>query len=136
MASALPLQIWLCFVAALRFLAVVFGLFYMHPIRVMFALKPDQVTDLHGRTFAVWTLVTCTLCILCAIYVYNPAIYLATYLSFIYALFHFVFEVFYFKTLTVGKAAITLVVAGVSIIWMSVGFGIYLKDESYKPKRL
>lgn len=50
------------------------------------------VTDVHGRTFGVWTLLTCTMCFLCAFNLENRPLYLATFLSFIYALGHFLTE--------------------------------------------
>nr|CAD1828180.1 unnamed protein product [Ananas comosus var. bracteatus] len=51
-----------------------------------------QMTDVHGRTFGVWTLLTCTLCFLCAFNLENKPLYLATFLSFIYAFGHFITE--------------------------------------------
>nr|CAB3490196.1 unnamed protein product [Digitaria exilis] len=44
------------------------------------------MTGVHGRTVAVWTLLSCTLCFLCAFNLYNKAIYTATFLSFVYAI--------------------------------------------------
>ena len=35
------------------------------------------VTEVHGRTFGVWTLLTCTLCFLCAFNLENKPLYLA-----------------------------------------------------------
>ncbi|CAH2041814.1 unnamed protein product [Thlaspi arvense] len=37
-----------------------------------------MVTEVHGRTFGVWTLLTCTLCFLCAFNLDNKPLYLAT----------------------------------------------------------
>jgi hypothetical protein len=60
------------------------------------------VTDVHGRTFGVWTLLTCTLCFLCALNLENRPLYMATFLSFIYALGHFLTEYLIYHTMT-GK---------------------------------
>lgn len=61
------------------------------------------VTDVHGRTFGVWTLLTCTLCFLCALNLDNRPLYLATFLSFVYALGHFLTEYLVYKTMAAAN---------------------------------
>lgn len=41
----------------------------------------SAVTDLYGRTFAIWTLVTCSLCVICSQDPTNRAIYGAPQLT-------------------------------------------------------
>ncbi|KAJ4839386.1 hypothetical protein Tsubulata_040235, partial [Turnera subulata] len=62
-------------------------------------------TDVHGRTFGVWTLLTCTLCYLCAFNLDSKPLYLATFLSFIYALGHFLTEYLLYQTMTTTNLA-------------------------------
>ncbi|KAI4981343.1 hypothetical protein ZWY2020_021828, partial [Hordeum vulgare] len=56
-------------------------------------------TEIHGRTIGVWTLLTCTLCFLCAFNLENKPLYIATFLSFIYALGHFLTEYLIYHTI-------------------------------------
>ncbi|XP_028100121.1 ergosterol biosynthetic protein 28, partial [Camellia sinensis] len=76
------------------------------------------VTEIHGRTFGVWTLLTCTLCFLCAFNLDNKPLYLATFLSFIYALGHFLTEYLIYETMAIANLTTVSVFAGTSIIWM------------------
>eukprot|EP00741_Cyanophora_paradoxa_P016452 tig00020918_g15885.t1 len=116
----IALRTWLCLAACLRLLAVYLGFFNVQRFRSnLFSLRQDQVTDLYGRTFAIWTLVTCTLCVLCAIYIQSAGIFIATLASFALALVHFSTELLFFKTMTFVNALPTLIVAGVSVVWMS-----------------
>ena len=48
----------------------------------------SSVTGVHGPTIAVWTLLSCTLCFLCAFNLGSKPLYIATFLSFVYALGH------------------------------------------------
>jgi hypothetical protein len=50
------------------------------------------VSDVHGRTVGVWTLLSCTLCFLCAFNLDNKPLCLATFLSFVYGYGYFVVE--------------------------------------------
>ncbi|KAJ4827062.1 hypothetical protein Tsubulata_022689, partial [Turnera subulata] len=73
------------------------------------------VTDVHGRTFGVWTLLTCTLCYLCAFNLDSKPLYLATFLSFIYALGHFLTEYLLYQTMTTTNLATVSTFAGTNI---------------------
>ncbi|WVZ49032.1 hypothetical protein U9M48_000414 [Paspalum notatum var. saurae] len=44
------------------------------------------VTSVHGRTVGVWTLLSCTLCFMCAFNLDSKPVYMATFLSFFYAI--------------------------------------------------
>ena len=115
------LTIWLYVVAALRLLSV--GIGYTRPLTLAKRVFPTpasaQVTPLMGRTFGIWTLVTCTLCVLCAQEPDpNASIFLATFLSFVYAGGYFVLELVVYKTVTVKSVLSPAVVAGTSVVWM------------------
>lgn len=73
------------------------------------------VTDVHGRTFGVWTLLTCTLCVLCAFNLDNKPIYLATFLSFVYAFGHFLTEYLIYHTMAIGNLTTVGIFAGNSV---------------------
>jgi len=117
------LAIWLFFVACLRMLSVVLG--YTDPgyfKGYVFALAPNQVTDVAGRLFAAWTLLTCTCCIFTAFNIKSKPIFSVTLFSFFVAFGVFMVEFFFFKTMTVSNLLPIFSVAGISIIWMILRF--------------
>ncbi|KAH0921162.1 hypothetical protein HID58_021180 [Brassica napus] len=59
---------WLMVVGSLRLAAVWFGFFNIWALRLA-VFSQTTMSEVHGRTFGVWTLLTCTLCFLCA---FNP----------------------------------------------------------------
>ncbi|RVX22499.1 Ergosterol biosynthetic protein 28 [Vitis vinifera] len=73
------------------------------------------VTEVHGRTFGVWTLLTCTLCFLCAFNLDNKQLYLATFLSFIYALGHFLTEYLIYQTMAITNLTTVSIFAGMCV---------------------
>ncbi|PON55159.1 Erg [Parasponia andersonii] len=97
-----PLSLWLMVVGSLRLASVWFGFFDIWALRLA-VFSQTQMTEVHGRTFGVWTLLTCTLCFLCAFNLENKPLYLATFLSFIYALGHFLTEYLVYHTMAVAN---------------------------------
>lgn len=111
-----PLGVWLILVGLMRLSSVWFGFFDIWALRL--AVFPEM-TDIHGRTFATWTLLTCTLCFMTAPTLQrNKPLYITTFLSFVYALAHFLIEYFIFKSMPIRGLATTGFFAGTSIIWM------------------
>ncbi|XP_056862157.1 ergosterol biosynthetic protein 28 isoform X1 [Raphanus sativus] len=93
---------WLMVVGSLRLASVWFGFFNIWALRLA-VFSQTTMSEVHGRTFGVWTLLTCTLCFLCAFNPENKPLYLATFLSFIYALGHFLTEYLFYHTMTVAN---------------------------------
>ncbi|CAI5999481.1 unnamed protein product [Closterium sp. NIES-64] len=112
-----PLGYWLLLVAFARLSSVYFGYFNLWALQVAVYSK-RTMSDVHGRTFAVWTAVTCTLCILCALHLDSRPLYLATLTSFVFALLHFLLELLVYKTMTVKNFAAPCFFASVSTVWM------------------
>lgn len=77
------------------------------------------VTEVHGRTFGVWTLLTCTLCYLCAFNLENKPLYLATFLSFVYALSHFLTEYLIYHTMAIANLSTVGFIAGIKSIHLA-----------------
>ena len=77
----------------------------------------STVTDVHGRTFGVWTLLTCTLCFLCAFNLENKPLYIATFLSFIYAFGHFLSEYLIYQTMALTNLTTVGIFAGIWESW-------------------
>ncbi|CAI7916167.1 unnamed protein product, partial [Closterium sp. NIES-54] len=99
-----PLGYWLLLVAFARLSSVYFGYFNLWALQVAVYSK-RTMSDVHGRTFAVWTAVTCMLCILCALHLDSRPLYLATLASFLFALLHFLLELLVYKTMTLKNFA-------------------------------
>ncbi|XP_043701232.1 ergosterol biosynthetic protein 28 isoform X1 [Telopea speciosissima] len=91
------------------------------------------VTEVHGRTFGVWTFLTCTLCFLCAYNLENKPLYLATFLSFIYAFGHFLTEYLVYHTMVITNLATVGIFAGTSIIWMLLQWNAH---QPQAPKKI
>ncbi|KMZ67850.1 Ergosterol biosynthetic protein 28 [Zostera marina] len=110
---------WLMLVGTLRLASVWFGFFDIWALRLA-VFSSTQMTEIHGRTFGVWTLLTCTLCYLCAFNLDNKPLYIATFLSFIYALGHFLTEYFIYQTMVAANLTTVAIIAGTSLVWMLV----------------
>ncbi|XP_059454332.1 ergosterol biosynthetic protein 28-like [Corylus avellana] len=108
---------WLMLVGSLRLASVWFGFFNIWALRLAVFSK-TTMTEVHGRTFGVWTLLTCTLCFLCAFNLENKPLYLATFLSFIFAFGHFLTEYLVYQTMAIANLTTVGIFAGTSIIWM------------------
>ncbi|CAK7347353.1 unnamed protein product [Dovyalis caffra] len=101
-------------VGFLRLASVWFGFFDIWALRLA-VFSDTAMTEVHGRTFGVWTLLTCTLCFLCAFNLDNKPLYLATFLSFIYALGHFLTEYLIYQTMAVANLTTVGIFAGLPL---------------------
>ena len=97
----------------------------------------DPLAQLHARTFAIWT---CLSCIICCITAFNlqsqPMVYTA--LSSFYVVgFYFTMEYSVFGTVKLEKLAPMIVVAGVSIVWLHLHLGSICSNvaEQYKGSK-
>jgi hypothetical protein len=61
------------------------------------------VIGVHGRTVAVWTLLSCTLCFLCAFNLDSKPLYAATFLSFVYAIAYLTVECVVYHTMSAAS---------------------------------
>ncbi|KAJ4780574.1 Ergosterol biosynthetic protein 28 [Rhynchospora pubera] len=124
---------WLILVGLLRLLSVWCGFFNIRALLVaVFSLT--EMTDVHGRTFGVWTLMACTLCFLCAFNLESKPLYMATFLSFVYALGHFLTEHLIYHTMRISNLSIFAFIAGTSIIWMLLEWNTYDAKRNIKPE--
>lgn len=114
MVSILPLC--LIFVAILRVGSAVVGYADagIFRRRVFNEAPPREVTALAGRTFGVWTAVTCTLCLLRAVFVDEYRIHYAALAPFVLAIAYFALELFLYGTLNVRGALSPFIVASKS----------------------
>ncbi|KAL6893634.1 hypothetical protein ACP4OV_007732 [Aristida adscensionis] len=118
LAGGLPaLGWWLVAVAAVRIGLTWSGYFSADALGAA-TYAQTQMTGVHGRTFGVWTLLSCTLCVLCALNLGNRPLYLATFMSFVYAYAHFIIEYLVYQTFTAANLGTFALVAVTSIVWM------------------
>ncbi|PAN45737.1 hypothetical protein PAHAL_9G138800 [Panicum hallii] len=82
------------------------------------AYPQAQVSNVHGRTVGVWTLLSCTLCFLCAFNLGSRPIYAATFLSLVYAYGHFLVEYLLYRTVRPANLVGLGVFAVPAIVWM------------------
>jgi hypothetical protein len=72
-----------------------------------------SVTGVHGRTVAVWTLLSCTLCFLCAFNLSSKPLYAATFLSIVYAIGHLSVECVVYHTISAASLAPFTFITGI-----------------------
>ncbi|XP_014676333.1 PREDICTED: probable ergosterol biosynthetic protein 28 [Priapulus caudatus] len=92
---------------------------------------PSQVTPLMARLFGTWTFLAAIVRIYCAYDITNRPLYDITLISFLIAFVHFTLEAFYYQStgLHVGLAT-PLLVSGISIVWMIIGYSlVWPKDD-------
>lgn len=128
---------WLYVVASLRLLSVVLG--YTYPKAVFgqnletqlfdianpkagddkskAAKAGKQFTPLTGRTFAVWTAVTCIVCVLTAQEPENTGLLKLCCSTFAVAMAYFALELTVYKTASLSKVLRPAVFASVSAVW-------------------
>lgn len=110
------LRNWLLGVASLRLLSV--GLGYMRPMMLqkqVFNRASKSYTELTGRTFAVWTTVTCVLTVMAALNLDNRALLWTTVASFVAANTFFALELFVYGTVSVRTIALPFFFASESL---------------------
>ncbi|TKW01473.1 hypothetical protein SEVIR_8G183200v4 [Setaria viridis] len=95
---------WSCFFGSAAFCSATFSEIAM--------------TGVHGRTVAVWTLLSCTLCFLCAFNLGSKPVYAATFLSFVYAIGYLAVECLVYHTMSAARLSLFIFIAGTSIVWM------------------
>ncbi|ONM27481.1 ergosterol biosynthetic protein 28 [Zea mays] len=79
-----------------------------------------QVIGVHGRTVAVWTLLSCTLCFLCAFNLTSKPLYAATFLSFVYAFGYLSTECMVYHTMSAASLVPFTFIAVTSMVWMLI----------------
>ncbi|PWZ32921.1 Ergosterol biosynthetic protein 28 [Zea mays] len=77
-----------------------------------------SVTGVHGCTVAVWTLLSCTLCFLCSFNLSSKPLYMATFLSIVYAIGHLSVECVVYHTISAASLAPFTFIAVTTMVWM------------------
>uniref|UniRef100_K4AFU1 Ergosterol biosynthetic protein 28 n=1 Tax=Setaria italica TaxID=4555 RepID=K4AFU1_SETIT len=106
---------WLMVVGTVR-LAFTWSCFFGSAALCSATYSQAQVSDVHGRTVGVWTLLSCTLCFLCAFNLDNKPLCLATFLSFVYAYGYFVVEYLVYHSVGASTLAALGFFAGILLM--------------------
>jgi hypothetical protein len=72
----------------------------------------SSVTGIHGRTAGVWTLLSSTLCFLCAFNLRSKPLYVAIFMSFLYAIAYLAMECLMYRTMHFASLVPFIFVAG------------------------
>ncbi|GJM96151.1 hypothetical protein PR202_ga12966 [Eleusine coracana subsp. coracana] len=108
---------WLMVVGTVRLVLTLYGYLDTAALGAATYAKAEM-TAVHGRTLGVWTLLSCTLCFLCAFNLDCQPIYWATFLSFVYAYVHFILEYLLYHTASLSDLASLGFVAVTAMVWM------------------
>ncbi|KAK5579046.1 hypothetical protein RB653_008724 [Dictyostelium firmibasis] len=115
------LAIWLILVASYRFFMSTLVLFnYKLVMRLIYPLKPNEVTPLTSRIAYMWVLTNSILTFTTAFNMDNKPLYVITWLSFVIGLSHYVLEQIHFKTNSYANNASQLFFAGPCLILMAI----------------
>jgi len=130
--AALPaLGWWLMVVGAVRLGFTWSGFFDARAVRAG-GYSNTHVTDVHGRTVGAWTLLSSTLCLMCAFNLDNTPLCVATLFSFVYAYGYFVMEYMVYGTTTAASLATLGFFAVPSIVWTAVHWRNTLRQRAAK----
>jgi Erg28 like protein len=113
------LKYWLLLVASLRLLSVYLG--YIQPSELQKNVFPPgakQYTGLVGRTFAVWTSVTCAITIQTAYNLNNGPLVRIGIFTFLVANTYFALEYLVFKSVSLKSITLPFIFATSSSLWL------------------
>ncbi|GFO48194.1 ergosterol biosynthetic protein 28 [Plakobranchus ocellatus] len=130
------LRIWIGFVGVIAFGSAVQC--FINPNYIyerIYTSNNENVSTLTSRLFGVWTFLSGSLRVMCALDLYNKRLYHVTLLSFILALGHFISEVYIYRTAQLQSAGILapLFVSSTSILLMLIGY-TYVGEEDPRAK--
>ena len=98
---------WLWFVAATRAFAIINGYINLKIIRDnVYPHAKAQVSDLFGRMFSNWTILSVALVSCLALYPTNKQVYVLNLVSFSVAFGHMVLELFKYRTMAKLSASL------------------------------
>ncbi|AQK39996.1 erg28 like protein [Zea mays] len=97
-----------------------------------------EMTGVQERAMAAWTLLSCTLCFLCAFNMDSKPLYVATFMSFVYVAGYLLVECFFYHSVHAASIAPYCFIAGTSMVWMllqwnSHGRGRRPREASKQP---
>jgi len=121
---------WLLLVSALAVFNTIQNLVTLSLTKQVYSAKPDEVTELSSRTFAVWSFTSAVVRFYCAYNISNKAMYEITLWTYVIALTHFTSELLIFRSADIGPGWLSpFIVATVSLIWMTTQYNHYVNRE-------
>lgn len=122
--NARYLSYWLLFAAFLRAFAVVLGYAFPSLLRQnVFSVAPEGAySALTGRTFSIWTAVTCLVCIFTSAHIQNDAMLALCLGTFLLAEAYFMLELLAYRTVSIRTALGPFIIASsFASLWLVPG---------------
>ncbi|CAG8457805.1 5830_t:CDS:2 [Ambispora gerdemannii] len=122
---------WMLLVAIIAVANTIQNLITLELTKRVYNARPEEVTSLSSRTFAIWTFTSGVVRFYAAYNLNNKAIYQITLWTYIIAITHFLSEYFVFGTLNIGPGlAAPVCVATISLIWMTAQYDYYTNTNN------
>ncbi|CAB5396134.1 unnamed protein product [Rhizophagus irregularis] len=100
---------------------------------VIYSARPDQVTALSSRTFAIWTLLSAIIRIYAAYNITEVNIYQIAIWTYVIAWLHFISEFFIFRSAKISAGWLSpVIVSTFSLIWMLSQYDYYTQQNIRK----
>ena len=126
---------WLTLVGLTRAFAIVNGYLNLDLIRKnVYARAQDQITDLFGRMFSNWTILSVCLVLCLAMYPRNKQVYVLNLLSFAVAFTHMALEMTVYETMGALSAVLMAFFSGFTSIYMITRW--VLKKDCFEKERI
>ncbi|KAF0429170.1 Erg28-like protein [Gigaspora margarita] len=124
------LPYWTLFVSVVAVFNTIQNLLTVSITKQIYSAKPEQVTELSARLFAVWTFTSGVIRFYAAYNLNNKTIYHITIWTYVIAFFYFSSELLYFKSAKIGPGVLSpIVVSSFTLTWMVSQYNYYVKNE-------
>ncbi|KAI0072531.1 Erg28-like protein [Panus rudis PR-1116 ss-1] len=119
---------WQLFISVVALFNTVQNFATLKFTRRVYSKKPQEVTPLQARTFAVWTLLSSVVRFYAAYHIHEKSVYDITLISYLIAFGHIVSELFIFGTGGTQFPSLSpLIVSSTSLAWMITQYDFYVK---------
>ncbi|GBB88434.1 hypothetical protein RclHR1_00150030 [Rhizophagus clarus] len=127
------LAYWMLFVSILALFNTIQNFVTLSLTKQIYSARPDQVTALTSRTFAIWTLLSAIVRIYAAYNITEVNLYQIAIWTYIIAWLHFVSEFIIYKSAKIGPGWLSpVIVSSLSLFWMLSQYNYYTQQNIRK----
>ncbi|RIA98472.1 Erg28-like protein [Glomus cerebriforme] len=127
------LAYWMLFVSILAIFNTIQNFVTLSLTKRVYSARPDQVTALTSRTFAIWTLLSAIIRIYAAYNITEVNIYQIAIWTYIIAWSHFISEFLIFKSTKISAGWLSpVIVSTLSLTWMLLQYNYYTQQNFIK----
>ncbi|CAB4404910.1 unnamed protein product [Rhizophagus irregularis] len=127
------LSYWMLFVSILALFNTIQNFVTLSLTKRIYSARPDQVTALSSRTFAIWTLLSAIVRIYAAYNITEVNIYQIAIWTYVIAWLHFISEFFIFRSAKISAGWLSpVIVSTFSLIWMLSQYDYYTQQNIRK----